>query len=133
VGNRQEGKETIRKALRKVNFCGCGPYMRRRVGWRQQNGQSGAAIGLVENATFSTESVHASVGDVLVFYTDGVVEAVDPAGEQFGDERLMEFLLSNLGGRAGEIARGLRDAVNGFSKGRPLMDDTTILVCKRTE
>ncbi len=93
---------------------------------------TGAAIGLVENATFSTGSVHAAVGDVLVFYTDGVVEAVDPGGEQFGEERLTQFLLSNIGNRAGEIARGLRDAVNGFSKGRPLMDDTTILVCKRT-
>ena len=92
---------------------------------------TGAAIGLVENATFETASVDAQVGDMVAFYTDGVVEAVDAAGEEFGTARLTDYLLVNAGKSAPEIIKGLRDELHWFTRGKALGDDTTILACRR--
>ena len=93
---------------------------------------TGAAIGLVEKAAFETASMHAAAGDSLVLYTDGVVEARNPSGEEFGEKRLGEYLLAQSGNHAGAIVRGLRDEIHLFAGGKPLSDDATIVVCKRT-
>jgi phosphoserine phosphatase RsbU/P len=68
-------------------------------------------------------------GDCLLFFTDGVTEARDASGEEFGEDRLQELI--TLGGEFS--ARELRDlimaAVGEFSDG-PVHDDATLMVLK---
>lgn len=92
---------------------------------------TGAAIGLVENARFKVDTVHVAHGDLLVFYTDGVVEAANPVKEEFGEGRLKQFLAHYPGGSPAEVIRDLRGEIRRFVSGQPLGDDTTILVSKR--
>jgi sigma-B regulation protein RsbU (phosphoserine phosphatase) len=75
--------------------------------------------------------VHMAQGDTLVFYTDGVVEAANAANEEFGESTLKKFLVGNTGKSPAEVIRDLRSELKRFVGDRPLLDDTTILVCRR--
>ncbi len=91
---------------------------------------TGAAIGLVEAFEFKPGSIALSPGDVLLLYTDGVTEARDLQGEEFGSQRLVEFVRQQSGASAADLVRELRRWLQEFTQGRPLDDDTTIIACK---
>ena len=88
------------------------------------------AIGLVEGAQYGIATVSVKPGDLLVLYTDGVTEAIDAAGEEFGDERLASVVERNAQASAGEILRAVRRELERHVGGRPLDDDTTIVIQK---
>ncbi|HEY6573278.1 MAG TPA: PP2C family protein-serine/threonine phosphatase, partial [Candidatus Eisenbacteria bacterium] len=69
----------------------------------------GLMIGPFKDATFEEGSSSLEPGDILVIYSDGVTDAESPAGEQFGEERL----LAALGGFTGESAEEIRDGLLG--------------------
>ena len=94
---------------------------------------TGAAIGLVEEAQFGVERTGLFPGDTLLLYTDGVTEATNRQNEEFGEERLAELVRRESGSSAKALVRGLRGALEAFSDGRPLSDDTTIIACKVAE
>lgn len=90
----------------------------------------GMALGVMEDFTFVCASVKLRAGDSLVMYTDGVTEAMNPAGDLFNEERL-ENILRGFDGKAAQdearqILRSTRQFVNGASQS----DDITILVIK---
>ena len=70
-------------------------------------------------------------GDVLVFYTDGVTDAVGPSGERFGDERLLATLAAARGGSAHDVVAAIRDAVVAFQADAEPADDVTIVAVGR--
>jgi phosphoserine phosphatase len=70
-------------------------------------------------------------GDSGVFLSDGLLEATDLAGEQFGKERLTRVLVANAGRSAAELIEALRAAVDEFTAGGPQLDDFTVVVVKR--
>jgi RNA polymerase-binding transcription factor DksA len=91
---------------------------------------TGPAIGLVEGAQYSMESRTLRAGDTLVFYTDGVTEAMNPQRQMFGEERLAQTVIALRQLPAAQIVAGLRQSVASFSADQPLDDDATIVVCK---
>ena len=92
---------------------------------------TGPAIGLVKDYFSGMENVQLMEGDTLVLYTDGIVEALAPEGnEQFGYERLAEIVRQNDGGPANELTQKIRAAVNDFMDGNVIADDITMIVCK---
>lgn len=91
---------------------------------------TGAAIGLVEEFQFGVETVRLAPGDVLLLYTDGVTEAIDPQEEEFGQGRLAELVRQNSDGSAQELVREVRQGLQEFSHGQAPADDTTIVACK---
>jgi sigma-B regulation protein RsbU (phosphoserine phosphatase) len=91
---------------------------------------TGAAIGLIEDATFKDNTVILERGDVLLFYTDGVTEATDVQDQQFGLERLASFLQAGADRSARELVLGLRDALLAFTGDKTLEDDITVLACR---
>jgi serine phosphatase RsbU (regulator of sigma subunit) len=93
---------------------------------------TGAAIGLVEGANFTESAVDLAPGDTLVFYTDGVVEARDRSGDEFGDEALARYAAENRLKPPAVFVRGLRQQLQDFTAGRTLADDTTIVALQRT-
>ena len=92
---------------------------------------TGAAIGLLENSLFEVKEVCLGVGDTLVFYTDGLIDAGILTGESFGDERLQDFLRKNNGLPANALMRGLLQQLQGFAGNAAPADDTTIVVVRR--
>lgn len=94
-------------------------------------GEGGLPLGLQEEGGSPKSAAAFSPGDVLVAYTDGIVEARDPNGRAFGRARLAAALRRLRSRDAGAIHRGLRRALDRFTQGRPLQDDATLVVVKR--
>jgi sigma-B regulation protein RsbU (phosphoserine phosphatase) len=92
---------------------------------------TGPAIGLVDEFGFQCNDVQLSQGDILLLYTDGLVEALNPSqNEQFGYDRLLEVVQQNEGLHATELVQRMRQALNDFTQGALLADDVTLVVCK---
>ncbi|MBN1138611.1 MAG: PP2C family protein-serine/threonine phosphatase [Anaerolineae bacterium] len=88
------------------------------------------AIGLMPGRLFESQERRLDPGDVLVLYTDGVTEAVNPEMELFETERLAAAVRSLAERSAGEILAGIADHVAAFSAGAPQADDLTMAVLK---
>jgi phosphoserine phosphatase RsbU/P len=92
---------------------------------------TGPLLGTLETATYKERQVEIQAGDLLVLYTDGVTEAMDGAGELFGEQRLLDVIRSRRAETAAMIVRGIWDAVREF-RVREQDDDLTIVVVKGT-
>jgi len=88
------------------------------------------AVGLVEEAAFVEETFALDRGDLLILYTDGVVEAADEQGRQFGAERLVDAVGGQRGASAHEVVEAIRCELEAFVGRRELADDATIVVCR---
>jgi sigma-B regulation protein RsbU (phosphoserine phosphatase) len=90
---------------------------------------TGPLLGTFETATFKERVVELRPGDVLVMYTDGVTEAMTPAGELFGEERLRREIEKRREEPAAKIVRGIWEAVLAFEAGEQ-EDDATLVVVR---
>jgi sigma-B regulation protein RsbU (phosphoserine phosphatase) len=63
-------------------------------------------------------------------YTDGVTEVVNAQTQEFGRERLASLIRQAIYKPVNEVVREIRQNLEEFSEGKPLADDTTIVVCK---
>lgn len=91
---------------------------------------TGAAIGLIEEFQITTETMPLAPGDTLLFYTDGVTEAIDQQEEEFGQDRIVELIRREAALPARDLVRALRQGLQEFTADQPLADDTTIIVGK---
>ncbi len=91
---------------------------------------TGAAIGLMESATFETKTVRLAVGDAIVMYTDGITEAGAHQERMFGEERLRDFLVINRHTPAQTLIKDLLAAVHTHTLHAPPADDTTVIVVR---
>jgi sigma-B regulation protein RsbU (phosphoserine phosphatase) len=66
----------------------------------------------------------------VVLYTDGVTEALNEAGEEFGSARLMAVVRAQSGSSARELIVQIRDAIRVFTGNQPQFDDITLMVLK---
>jgi sigma-B regulation protein RsbU (phosphoserine phosphatase) len=89
---------------------------------------TGAAIGLVEDAEFAEKTIELQKEDLIVLYTDGVTETVNPQNHEFGRERLEKLIRQVARMPVKEVIRKIRLSLEEFSVGKPLVDDTTIVV-----
>ena len=91
---------------------------------------TGAAIGLIEEAEFGENTIELQKEDLLVLYTDGVTEAANFKNQEFGRKRLatLSQQISTLPVK--EVVQEIRQALKVFGEGKPLDDDTTLVVCK---
>jgi serine phosphatase RsbU (regulator of sigma subunit) len=69
-------------------------------------------------------------GDVLILYTDGLIQAMDASGEQFGLERMSAAIEERRAASVDEICNHVLDAVGRFTKEQ--VDDITLLVLRYT-
>jgi len=91
----------------------------------------GPPLGIVKNADFRLgESVALAPGDVLLFLTDGIIEAASPSGELMGFERLMEVIKERASGTAEEIVGSINGSVMRWTDGGALLDDATLIAVK---
>ena len=91
---------------------------------------TGAAIGLIEEAEFGENTVELQNGDLFVLYTDGVTEALNLQNQEFGRERLTVLSRQVNTLPVKEIVQEIRQTLEEFCEGKPLADDTTLVVCR---
>jgi Serine phosphatase RsbU, regulator of sigma subunit len=70
-------------------------------------------------------------GDLLVLLSDGIYEAVDRAGEAFGEDRVEQLVAAHHAGSAETLSAALLDAVHAFAEGAAQEDDITVVLVKR--
>jgi serine phosphatase RsbU (regulator of sigma subunit) len=100
-------------------------------GTMEQLAAGGLPLGIMSNADFREGRTQLHYGDVLVIYSDGVSEACNPAGEEFGPTRLYEVVARNMDASAGGIRDRIESALTKFCQGTPAADDITLVICKR--
>ena len=93
----------------------------------------GIALGIVSDLAYGQNSVVLDHGETLVLYTDGVTEAMNGEGEQFGIERLRKVFSDRAPKDANEAAHKIFEAVNTFADGAAQSDDITCLTLRRSE
>ena len=90
----------------------------------------GLVIGALAAVAYEQDVVKLAEGDLLVAYTDGVTEAFDANGQEFGEDRL-RLVIESVGDRpAAEVAETIVAAVRQFSVDTPQHDDITLVVAR---
>jgi phosphoserine phosphatase RsbU/P len=90
----------------------------------------GPVLGLFEHAEYETGDAVVRPGDLIVLFSDGVTEAENADGEEFGDDRLMKVIASVGGGSAVEVRDAIQRAVRDYCGSAPVRDDVTVMVLK---
>ena len=97
------------------------------ISWLEEGGP---VLGLLPGATYAFDRVKLEPGDLVVICSDGVTEARNAAGEEFGRERLIEAMAGCHGTKPDAALERLFGAVRKFSQGTPQGDDITGLVLR---
>jgi sigma-B regulation protein RsbU (phosphoserine phosphatase) len=103
------------------------PLLIRSNGSSQTLPPTGMVLGVFPENTYEQVEVAVAPGDRLVFYTDGITEARNPAGDEYGDERLLATALGVRRAPAEAMKTALLEDVNGFTGGQ-FEDDATLIV-----
>jgi len=90
----------------------------------------GVVLGLFERAAFEEETVTLMPGDLIVAFSDGVTEAMNPDGEEFTDDRLLACANAHRGGTPQEVLDALLAAVQAFCAGATQSDDVTVVTVR---
>ncbi len=115
--------------LRYVNAGHNPPVVVRRDGSLDWLEPTGAPVGLFPDATWHEEVIHLHPGDLLLAYTDGVVEASSPSGQEWGIDGLLQTAKTRRIQSADELVRSILDSMDRFS-GNIQTDDATVAVLR---
>jgi serine phosphatase RsbU (regulator of sigma subunit) len=115
-----------------LSYCNAGqepPLVVRADGtnWLEEGGP---VLGLLNIATYAYATVPLQPGDLVVVCSDGVTEARNPAGDEFGRDRLVEALRGRHGAKPDVVLEHLLGAVKQFSQGAAQADDITLLILR---
>lgn len=91
---------------------------------------TGPVLGLIEAFEFGERALTLEPRDLLVMYTDGVVEAMDSDHVQYDTQRLVEVVDRSYDSSPREVVRRIRESIEAFVGNAPLSDDTTYIVCR---
>lgn len=102
----------------------------RKTGYLEGLTTRGIALGAMDTIEPEEKKIDLESGDVIVFYTDGVTEAMDNKGELFGEKRLYKLVKSNNNLSAKDIVDKIKESVMDFSQDQSQFDDITLMVLK---
>ena len=92
----------------------------------------GVALGVMPGLDYQEDSATLNPGDTLILYTDGVSEAMNASGEEFGVERLQQIFANQPPTSARMTIEAIMQAVSDFAGDTPQSDDVTCLVLRRS-
>ena len=93
--------------------------------------KGGTVLGLLPDAEYESARIDLGQGDVLILYTDGAVEAENPAGEQYSAERLSKTVSLHLHQSASQLVETIYTSVIQFRETNSLADDLTLVLLKK--
>jgi len=97
----------------------------------EQMGKGGPALGLIESAQFNEQVVELGTGEIVLIYSDGVIETRNVEGEFFGEDRLRTLLPGSCTSGAQELGERLVAACDSFQGYAPAHDDLSLVVLQR--
>ena len=103
----------------------------RRASGRQR--PAGVPLGLLSDVTYDRLVVKPQPGDLFVLYSDGVSEAITPAGVEVGQDGLMDMVRALRIKSPEGIGTQLASTLRAFREGRESLDDETIIVVARND
>jgi serine phosphatase RsbU (regulator of sigma subunit) len=116
--------------LRYVNAGHNPQFVLRSGGGIEPLGSTGMPIALYAGHGYRESRVSLASGDMLFFYTDGLVEAENESGDMFGAERLQTLLAAEHTGAVDEILHSVDDKVRAFRGKAEPFDDATMMVLR---
>ena len=117
------------RTLRYVNAGHNSPIVIRRDHSVTPLEPGGPPVGIFPDSTYQESSVELRPGDLVVAYTDGVVEALNPEGEEWGTRGLIAAVARSDAERPDEVVEAIFASLNDFSRGRQA-DDVTVAVVR---
>jgi phosphoserine phosphatase RsbU/P len=136
VENAQSGKfttlfygvlDSVQRTLRYSNAGHLPPILIREDGAVERLWEGGTVLGIFSDAQYEEKEIRFGHGDRLVLVTDGITEASNASGEEFGEARLVRFLQEHCQLSSAELRQALLDAVASFG-GQALQDDATLMI-----
>jgi sigma-B regulation protein RsbU (phosphoserine phosphatase) len=121
------------RRLHYVNAGHCPPILLQRAGARtviDSLDEGGPVLGLLVDATYGQARREICSGDVLVLYSDGLVECTNASGEEYGEERLQALLRGEPAQDPDAVCRAVTGSVADFLGGAIPRDDLTLVVAK---
>lgn len=117
------------RRMRYANCGHCAPLLLRANGELARLDPTATMLGAFEDWNCVEEQVSLAPGDTLLLYSDGVTEAANAAGDEFGEERLLRTLRESQASTAADLVRRVVDAVSAFSDAS-LADDVTVVALR---
>lgn len=105
-------------------------YISREGNVSMLEGDSGTALGIFEEATFTMETLQLNPGDSILLYTDGINEAMNVNYEEYGDDRFCDLFRGTVNKNAQDLVEMISADVSMFTKGAEQSDDITLLALK---
>ena len=99
----------------------------------EQLKKGGPILGFLSELDFESGTLSIKSGEVLLMYTDGVTEAMNDTEEEFGEERLIQQLISSAEKPVKDIQTEILKKVLDFTSDKEQRDDITLLVLKKCE
>ena len=123
--------DSKRKRLSYVNAGHCPPLvLKQGVGGVVPLEAKGIALGVMDGIDLEEKESELASDDVVIFYTDGVTEAINDKAEQFGQQRLTQLIEESHNLTAQELIKRIQQEVTAFSQGQPQFDDVTLMILK---
>jgi sigma-B regulation protein RsbU (phosphoserine phosphatase) len=96
-------------------------------------GEGGMPVGLMPDIQFDCVEVPFKKGDRLVLYSDGVIECSNPEGEQFGEEKLLNYLSATTHQPLQTVLGGLEHEMEKWRGSTDFEDDVSLLALELSE
>ena len=117
-----------------LTYISCGhppPLLLRANGELEKLDHRNTALGIFQNMQYTEDQIQVNAGDILVLYTDGVVELMNQQGESFGIQRLKQVIFENRPATSAELVSKVIEAVQLFSDDDSFPDDLTLVIVRR--
>ncbi len=92
--------------------------------------KGGFLTGFIDDGTYEEETIKLKTGDIIAIFTDGAPEVESPEGEEYGEEKIAEFIKKNQKLSATKLSEKFQKDIDKFSKGTAYKDDFTFLFLK---
>jgi len=116
-----------------ITFSNAGhnpPYLFRIDGEIEELTDGGIVLGYLANQIYKQKTIPFNRGDILITYTDGITEALNRDGEEFGVERLKHILKNHSDLSCHNLRNKILEEVNNHTKSKLISDDRTLVIVK---
>jgi phosphoserine phosphatase RsbU/P len=122
--------DSVTRGLKYINAGHNNPILRRASGNVERLDVGGVPLGILQTASYAPGEVTLAPGDWLVIFTDGLVEAVNFRGEEYGEARLLAVLHANAALAPKILLERMIAEVNTFVGSTPQHDDITAMLIR---
>jgi phosphoserine phosphatase RsbU/P len=122
--------DQLHGVLHFINAGHVAPVVIRADGGAERLEQGGMILGMIPGCTYQRGFSRLSPGDVFVGFSNGTTQAARPGGEEFGIDRLVDFVRRRSGEPASYIADAILDEVGRYARDAAFEDDRAVTVLK---